>query len=1225
MRTKLTIAMSTMYTIQADRTVARPAGGPRTNAPVQPIAVRSGSLSGRLHEPVRWGGWQWLFALVGLLGGWLVPQAGQAQTFCAPDATAYYSFENTFNDQSAYNDISFPATTEDITSTFSLPTFSTTAKVGVRSASFNGAQYLRYDNASGYMHNGGNSTSIMFWFKANAPTSGIQTLFEQGDLTNGLAVRLNAGTLQARLRTLSGTTVDLAGPAITDNNWHHVALIYQINTTSTVRLYLDGSQVSSGTLTLQLGTVVTPGGIGASLIGDVWAASTVNGNYFNGLIDDFVYSLGPDVNNVPGIGPSAFTQTDITNYLNCVNGFATNSFTCDGSVFIAQQPTGTTNTALKKFVYANNSFTTIDGTGSMLYNAAGYNRVDNKIYAISMNNGSLIRVGANGVIEDLGYVTGLPVLGYNTADISPAGIMYIANSSDGIAYAVNLNTIPYTATAVTMSSAVYVGDWSLNPGDNLLYSVDQSGRIEKINPTTGAVSIVSPTNGFLPAGVYGAIWFDQFNNMYAYENFTGAIQRYNTVTNSWSTVVSSGAAISQNDAAACPQTYAEPQIAKVIQSQSGNRVTFDITLSNNGPSPAADLIARDVLPTGLVFQSAQVLDANSASLASTAYTLSTPAVGANGTVQLTVKNLNVGTDNRVILRLTAQATTGTCSLTVTNRAEITSAFGQTTNNGATDCNTADNTTNIPGDVASNNEACVPVSFSLTPAAPTATPSSTSLCSGGVFTLNYTNVPSGQTVSWVRMPDSLTGTGSLSQALSATGTSPISYTYTAVHSNIYGCPSQPTVTVVTVNPVPILTPSVCSQTICSGQTGAITFNSSVPATINWLRVEDNTTGTGNISQLFNTAGTYTYKIWGVSSSASCPSSTTITCTIVVNNCCTLVASASASNTVVCVGQTISLASTVTGNAGAVTYAWSGPNGFTSNLANPTIPSATSAMSGIYTLTVSDPTASTACIKTATVTITVGSLVASASSNSPLCTAGTLALSGSGSGGNGSYSYAWSGPNGFTSTLPNPTLALSTSAQSGTYTLTVTDTQGCSGTATTAVTVATQPSLSISGSPSLTICSGQSTTLSVTGDGGAPITWTNSLGQSGTGATINFAGLINVSGSPQTVTYVILANAGTCSDSKTVTVTINPVPTIKVTPLQAVVCATEQTTVTATASSPTATINWSRSPATPTPASGTGTGSVTITETLPAGAYTYSFTATQGGCTSSPATSQVTVNN
>ncbi len=41
-----------------------------------------------------------------------------------------------------------------------------------------------------------------------------------------------------------------------------------------------------------------------------------------------------------------------------------------------------------------------------------------------------------------------------------------------------------------------------------------------------------------------------------------------------------------------------------------------------------------------------------------------------------------------------------------------------------------------------------------------------------------------------------------------GSTPVSYTYTAVIPSIYGCPSNIATTVVTVNPVPVITPSVC---------------------------------------------------------------------------------------------------------------------------------------------------------------------------------------------------------------------------------------------------------------------------------------------------------------------------------------------------------------------------------------------------------------------------------
>ncbi len=95
----------------------------------------------------------------------------------------------------------------------------------------------------------------------------------------------------------------------------------------------------------------------------------------------------------------------------------------------------------------------------------------------------------------------------------------------------------------------------------------------------------------------------------------------------------------------------------------------------------------------------------------------------------------------------------------------------------------------------------------------------------------------------------------------------------------------------------------------------------------------------------------------------PGSFTVYTLAGIETICSLTVTASASQTAVCVGQVVTLSSTVTGNLGAVTYAWSGPNGFTSNAANPTLPAATSATSGLYTVTVSDPTSSTSCIRTA----------------------------------------------------------------------------------------------------------------------------------------------------------------------------------------------------------------------------------------------------------------------
>ncbi|AZA55121.1 T9SS type B sorting domain-containing protein [Chryseobacterium sp. G0201] len=74
----------------------------------------------------------------------------------------------------------------------------------------------------------------------------------------------------------------------------------------------------------------------------------------------------------------------------------------------------------------------------------------------------------------------------------------------------------------------------------------------------------------------------------------------------------------------------------------------------------------------------------------------------------------------------------------------------------------------------------------------------------------------------------------------------------------------------------------------------------------------------------------------------------------------------SNSPVCTNSTIQLNAT-----GGTTYNWTGPNGFTSNLQNPTIPNATATNAGIYTCQISG---SGACDGSFTVNVVVGDNVA-----------------------------------------------------------------------------------------------------------------------------------------------------------------------------------------------------------------------------------------------------------
>ena len=156
----------------------------------------------------------------------------------------------------------------------------------------------------------------------------------------------------------------------------------------------------------------------------------------------------------------------------------------------------------------------------------------------------------------------------------------------------------------------------------------------------------------------------------------------------------------------------------------------------------------------------------------------------------------------------------------------------------------------------------------------------------------------------------------------------------------------------------------------------------------------------------------------------------------------------SNTPVCTGNTINL--TTAAVAGA-TYSWTGPNGFSSSLQNPSINNATAAMAGTYSVTVTT-NGCTSTAGTTAVVVNAKPATPSPSSNTPVCTGNTINLSTPAVAG---ATYSWTGPNSFSSSLQNPSINNATAAMAGTYSVTVT-TNGCTSTAgTTAVVVNTAP--------------------------------------------------------------------------------------------------------------------------------------------------------------------------
>jgi NADH:ubiquinone oxidoreductase subunit B-like Fe-S oxidoreductase len=332
----------------------------------------------------------------------------------------------------------------------------------------------------------------------------------------------------------------------------------------------------------------------------------------------------------------------------------------------------------------------------------------------------------------------------------------------------------------------------------------------------------------------------------------------------------------------------------------------------------------------------------------------------------------------------------------------------------------------------------------------------------------------------------TACGSYSLPWGGSVTSSGNYSHT--YSTVNGCDSVVTANI-TINGYPVVAAS--GNTACAGAT--LNLTASGGTTYSWSGPNSFTSSLQNPSingATTSMSGTYTVT---VTNASGCSAVATASATVNALP----VATASANS--ICAGGTLNFTS-----GGGSSYSWSGPNGFTSSIQNPTRTNATSIMSGTYTVTVTN---ASGCSATATANATVNALPSATASSNSVCVGGTLNLISS-----GGSTYSWSGPNSFTSALQNPSRTNATSLMSGTYTVTVTNASGCSANTTVAASVNANASPSITGNN--TICSGSNTTFDA-GSGYSSYLWS-------TGATTQ-----TISVSTATTYTVTVTNFSGCS--------------------------------------------------------------------------------------------------
>lgn len=551
-------------------------------------------------------------------------------------------------------------------------------------------------------------------------------------------------------------------------------------------------------------------------------------------------------------------------------------------------------------------------------------------------------------------------------------------------------------------------------------------------------------------------------------------------------------------------------------------------------------------------------------------------------------------------------------------------------------------TNACGVVFTTNTAAVVVNAVPTIASIGVSP--TTLCPSGVLgftagTASGTGTLTSYNWTGPNGYNSTTAAASQSYTIPATTAAGI-YSLTVTYPGA-GCTSLPaSSTAVTVNSSPTaasLTPS--PTTLCAGAT--LTLNAGT-VTGSGTLVSYNWTGPAGYSTA-TTTGTQTYVIPAVSANgtyslsvtytgAGC-TSTMVTAPVTVNALPTI-SSITASPSVLCVGNSLTLTAAGATGTGTATYNWSGPAGYNSATATAVqtyaVPATTA--SGVYSLSVTYPGSGCTSATVSSAAVTVNSLPDisnfSMSATGPCQGSGAGVTVSSSSLGNGTYTatYNVSGAN----TSSNNTISVTLSGGSGTFTV------PSSQLGTTGGTTITITAISAGAGCNSTLSTGNTATFTVTalpatvtvsgaGTYCGSTTITAANGNDGTiyfqGTTAN--GVATTAASTSEVittsgTYYFRARSATgCWGTQgSVIVSINPLPATVVVSGGGSYCGS--TTVTA-ANGGDGTIYFQG-----TTATGTSTATPSTSQSITTSGTYYFRAQSAAGCWGAPASVAVTIN-
>lgn len=425
------------------------------------------------------------------------------------------------------------------------------------------------------------------------------------------------------------------------------------------------------------------------------------------------------------------------------------------------------------------------------------------------------------------------------------------------------------------------------------------------------------------------------------------------------------------------------------------------------------------------------------------------------------------------------------------------------------------------------------------------------------------------------------------------TTAASGTYTVTTSNACGT-STATLSVLVNNAIASLSATATTGAIiCNGTTISLTATGTNVNGYNWTGPNGFTSTQQNLS--INNAtvaatGTYT-----VTANNACGNQTA-TVSVQVDTLIENLTSSASPNDTVCAGGAINLNANGTN---VNTWSWVGPNNFTSAQQNASVPNATAAASGTYTVTATNGCGNAQASVAVLVNDPIQNVTATASSNGLVCSGSSITLTTTGTNAN---SFSWTGVNGFSSTQQNPVINPATTASSGTYTVTVNNACGSQSASVTVQVDTLITGLAVSASPNDTLCAGGTISLSGTGINVTSWSWSGPNGFTSSQQTTS----VNNAQSINSGTYTLTATNACGTSTSSLTVLVKTAPALSLTITGPVIpCGNTNGTYTVAASSDVTSYNWTITGGNIT--GGQGTNSVTVSWGTVAGTYSISVTA------------------